>query len=69
MRCCSPRPLLSRAVVARYPPEMASHWETLLDFNVLDMRVTKYRSNKTGLTLCLAAVEGPLVNGFLTLGE
>jgi Zn-dependent M16 (insulinase) family peptidase len=42
-------------------------WETLLDFNVLDVRLTKYRSKKTGLKLCLAAVEGPLVNGFLTL--
>ena len=48
---------------------MTSHWEKLLDFDVLDVNVKKYRSNKTGLTLCLAGVEGPLVNGFLTVGE
>ena len=30
--------------------------------------VTKYRSSRTGLTVCIAQVEGPLVNGFFCLG-
>ncbi|PIK38225.1 hypothetical protein BSL78_24935 [Apostichopus japonicus] len=29
--------------------------------------VTKYKSKRTGLTICLAEVEGPLVNGFFCL--
>ncbi|XP_063960885.1 uncharacterized protein C05D11.1-like [Lytechinus pictus] len=29
--------------------------------------VTKYRSTETGLTVCLAQVEGPLVNGYFVL--
>lgn len=31
--------------------------------------VHKYRSEKTGLTIVIAAVEGPLVNGYFTLGK
>ena len=31
--------------------------------------VTKYRSKKTGLTVFIAQVEGPLVNGYFCLGK
>ncbi len=31
--------------------------------------VYKYRSEKTGLTVAIAQVEGPLVNGFFCLGQ
>lgn len=31
--------------------------------------VHKYRSEKTGLTVVIAEVEGPLVNGYFTLGK
>lgn len=31
--------------------------------------VTKYRSQKTGITVFIAQVEGPLVNGYFCLGE
>jgi hypothetical protein len=30
--------------------------------------VAKYRSKKTGLSVCIAQVEGPLVNGYFCLG-
>lgn len=31
--------------------------------------VTKYKSTRTGLTVILGEVEGPVVNGFFTLGN
>ena len=31
--------------------------------------VTKYKSLKTGLNVCIAQVEGPLVNGYFCLGN
>lgn len=31
--------------------------------------VNKYKSEKTGLTIIIAEVEGPLVNGFFCLGN
>ena len=31
--------------------------------------ITKYRSKKTGLTVFIAQVEGPLVNGYFCLGK
>ena len=37
---------------------------------VLDsIPVEKYRSKRTGINFCFAKVPGPLVNGFLCLGE
>lgn len=32
-----------------------------------DVKVTKYKSSQTGLTIVIANVEGPLVNGYLTI--
>lgn len=31
--------------------------------------VTKYRSKRTGLTVVLGEVDGPVVNGFFSLGK
>lgn len=31
--------------------------------------VHKYRSEKTGMTVIIGEVEGPLVNGYFTLGK
>lgn len=31
--------------------------------------VSKYRSERTGLTICIANVDGPLVNGYFCLGK
>ena len=32
------------------------------------INVSKFRSNKTGLTVVVAQVEGPVVNGYFALG-
>lgn len=32
------------------------------------IQVTKYKSEKTGMSIILADVEGPVVNGYFTLG-
>ena len=34
-----------------------------------DVPITKYRSKRTGLTVFVAQVEGPLVNGYFCLGK
>lgn len=31
--------------------------------------VTKYKSQRTGLTVILGEIEGPVVNGYFTLGK
>ena len=31
--------------------------------------VSKYISKETGLTVCIAQVDGPIVNGYLCLGD
>ena len=50
--------------------KMAEHFECLSSFVVLDsIPVEKYRSERTGINFCFAKVPGPLVNGFLCLGE
>lgn len=36
---------------------------------VAGVTVEKFRSSKTGLVVCLAQVEGPIVEGFFCLGE
>ena len=35
---------------------------------VAGVAVKKYKSGRTGLVVCLAQVEGPLVNGYFCLG-
>lgn len=35
--------------------------------NLIDVR--KYKSKKTGLSVVIAQVEGPIVNGYFTLGK
>lgn len=36
---------------------------------VSGVEVRKLRSTRTGVTVCLAQVEGPLVNGYFCLGD
>ena len=36
---------------------------------VAGVAVQKFKSSKTGLVVCLAQVEGPIVEGFFCLGE
>ena len=48
---------------------MAEKFEKICSFRFLDeVQVEKYKSNRTGLTLCFVQVPGPLVNGFFCLG-
>ena len=45
-------------------------FELLCQVNVVDLiPVEKYRSLRTGLTVCVANVSGPLVNGYFCLGK
>ena len=44
-------------------------YETLASCSVGGVPVSKLRSCRSGLVVCLASVEGPLVNGFICLGE
>ena len=44
-------------------------YEPVAECTVAGVRVEKLRSTKTGIVVCLAHVEGPLVNGFFCLGE
>ena len=45
-----------------------SHWSTLSSFKLSDgLKVTKYRSNLTGLTVVLASADSPIVNGYFCL--
>lgn len=32
-------------------------------------KLSKYRSRNSGLTICIAEVNGPLVGGYLTFGK
>lgn len=34
-----------------------------------DIPIAKYKSENTGITVCIAQVEGPLVNGYFCLGK
>ena len=47
----------------------ANGYKELASCQVAGVRVSKYKSNKTGLVVCLAEVEGPLVNGYICLGK
>lgn len=44
-------------------------YEVLASCTVGGVRVQKLRSTKTGIVVCLAQVEGPLVNGYFCLGQ
>ena len=44
-------------------------YELLADCTVAGILVQKLRSTRTGLVVCVANVEGPLVNGYFCLGE
>ncbi|CAB4004421.1 uncharacterized protein C05D11.1-like [Paramuricea clavata] len=47
---------------------MADHFEKLCSFRFLEsLKVEKYKSKRTGITLCFVEVPGPLVNGYFTL--
>lgn len=46
-----------------------SGYEEVATCTVAGVPVTKYRSKKTGLVVCTAQVEGPLVNGYFCLGK
>lgn len=50
-----------------YAYKMASYTE-LASCTVGGVEVRKLKSNKTGIVVCLAQVEGPLVNGYFCLG-
>ena len=43
---------------------MADHWKTESDFVTLGVTVKKLVSQKTGLTVYLAPVDGPLCHGY-----
>lgn len=47
-----------------------SHFKLISSTKASDVvPVNKYVSQKTGITVIIAGVEGPLVNGFFCLGE
>ena len=43
-------------------------YELLADCTVAGVLVQKLRSTRTGIVVCVAHVEGPLVNGYVCLG-
>ena len=45
-------------------------FELLCQIDLVDLiGIEKYRSLRTGLTVCIANVAGPLVNGYFCLGK
>ena len=44
-------------------------YELLASCTIGGVLAQKYRSQRTGIVVCLAQVEGPLVNGFFCLGK
>ena len=49
---------------------MADDFEKVCSFQFLEnLKVEKYKSKQTGITVCFVEVPGPLVNGFFTLGR
>lgn len=44
-------------------------YELVADCEVAGVVVRKFKSIRTGLVVCLAQVEGPLVEGFFCLGK
>ena len=51
-------------------PVQGNKFELLCQMNLVGLiPIEKYKSSRTGLTVCVANVEGPLVNGYFCLGE
>lgn len=48
---------------------MAEFYEELASCQVAGVPIAKYKSLKTGLVVCTAQTEGPLINGYFTLGK
>ena len=47
-----------------------THWAVIAKDVVNEViPVTKYKSQKTGITVIISEVEGPLVNGYFPLGK
>ena len=46
-----------------------SRYSTLATCTVAGVPVQKLKSTRTGIVVCLAQVEGPLVNGYFCLGR
>lgn len=44
-------------------------FELVAGCEVAGVTVQKFKSTRTGVVVCLAQVEGPLVEGFFCLGE
>ena len=49
--------------------EKEGQFELLASCTIGGVLAQKYRSLKTGIVVCFAQVEGPLVNGFFCLGK
>ena len=47
---------------------MATLYETLASCIVGGVTISKLKSLRTGLVVCLAQADGPLVNGYICLG-
>ena len=47
----------------------AEGFELVAGCEVAGVAVQKFKSTRTGLVVCLAQVEGPLVEGYFCLGE
>ena len=43
-------------------------YEVLAECTVAGVLVQKLRSTRTGIVVCIAQIEGPLVNGYFCLG-
>lgn len=49
---------------------LAEHYEYVCELRASGaVPVAKYRSKRTGLHIVLARIEGPLVNGYFTVGK
>lgn len=48
---------------------MAEFYEELASCQVAGVPIGKYKSLKTGLVVCTAQTEGPLINGYFCLGK
>ena len=56
------------AACARVCEMSGKGYELLAECNVAGVLVQKLRSTRTGIVVCIANVEGPLVNGYFCLG-
>ena len=68
-----PRPIVNYHAYRPHPvlhmAEKEGQFELLASCTIGGVLAQKYRSLKTGIVVCLAQVEGPLVNGFFCLGK